>query len=54
MKRVQGTGDCGGKSHSCHGKNACNGHGFIMLDEEDCLRIENGRLTAKSEDGGAG
>ena len=54
INKCQGTGDCGGKGYSCHGKNACNSQGFIMLDEEDCLRIENGRLTAEPGDGGAG
>jgi len=47
INKCQGTGDCGGKGHSCSGQNACNGQGFIDLSEDDCLRIEGGRLTAE-------
>jgi hypothetical protein len=49
INKCQGTGDCGGKGHACAGKNACNGQGYIDLDEEDCLRIEGGRLTPEAE-----
>jgi uncharacterized membrane protein len=45
INKCQGTGDCGGKGHSCHGSNACKGQGFIELSQDDCLRIEGGRLT---------
>jgi hypothetical protein len=41
-------GDCGadGCRHSgCHGSNACKGQGFLRLEAETCLKIENGRLT---------
>ena len=47
INKCQGTGDCGGKGHSCAGKNACKGQGYIELSEENCLRIEGGRLTAE-------
>ena len=49
INKCKGTGDCGGKGHACAGKNACNGQGYIDLDEEDCLRIEGGRLTPEAE-----
>ena len=48
INKCKGTGDCGGKGHACAGKNACNGQGYIDLDEEDCLRIEGGRLTPEA------
>ena len=41
----KGSGDCGGKGHSCAGKNACNGQGYIDLEKDDCLRIIGGSLT---------
>ena len=49
INKCQGTGDCGGKGHSCQGQNACQGQGFIDLSEDDCLRIEGGRLTEEPE-----
>lgn len=45
INKCQGTGDCGGKGHACAGKNSCEGHGYLDLAEEDCLRISGGRLT---------
>lgn len=43
-----GKGDCGGKGHSCAGQNGCEGKGYVKLelDENTCLRIQGGRLTA--------
>ena len=49
INKCQGTGDCGGKGHSCAGQNACKGQGYIDLGEDDCLRIEGGRLTPEPE-----
>lgn len=49
INKCKGTGDCGGKSHSCGGQNACKGQGYISLSEDDCLRIESGRLTEEPE-----
>ena len=48
INKCKGTGDCGGKGHSCAGKNACNGQGYVELTEKDCLRIQGGSLTAAS------
>ena len=45
INKCQGTGDCGGKGHSCAGQNTCQGQGYLDLNEDDCLRIEGGRLT---------
>lgn len=45
VNKCQGTGDCGGKGRSCAGTNACKGQGYLELSEDDCLRIEGGRLT---------
>ena len=45
INKCQGTGDCGGKGHACAGQNACKAKGYIELSQEDCLRIEGGRLT---------
>ena len=50
VNKCQGVGDCGGKSHGCHGQNACKGLGFLSLSQDDCLRIEGGRLTESVED----
>ena len=49
INKCKGTGDCGGKGHSCHGANDCKGQGYLSLDKETCLKIENGRLTAEPE-----
>ena len=45
INKCKGTGDCGGKGQSCAGTNGCKSQGFIDLAENDCLRIEGGRLT---------
>ena len=45
INKCQGTGDCGGVGHSCHGNNTCQGQGYIDLNQDDCLRIQGGRLT---------
>lgn len=49
VNKCKGTGDCGGKGHSCAGQNACKGQGYIDMDNDDCLRIEGGRLTETPE-----
>ena len=49
INKCKGAGDCGGKGHSCHGMNECKGQAFISLSEDDCLRIEGGRLTEAAE-----
>jgi len=49
VNKCKGTGDCGGKAHSCAGQNACKGQAWISMDEDDCLRLEGGRLTAEPE-----
>jgi uncharacterized membrane protein len=49
INKCKGTGDCGGKGHSCHGQNACKAQGYIDISKEDCLRIEGGRLTEEPE-----
>lgn len=49
INKCQGTGDCGGKGHSCAGQNGCKGQGYLELDQDDCLRIEGGRLTEEPE-----
>lgn len=46
--KCKGTGDCGGKGHSCAGKNECKGQGFVNASsKEACLAMEGGRLTAE-------
>ena len=45
VNKCKGTGDCGGKGTSCAGTNGCKAQGFISMDEDDCLRLEGGRLT---------
>ena len=45
INKCQGTGDCGGKGHTCAGQNACKGQGYLELSQDDCLRIEGGRLS---------
>ena len=49
INKCKGTGDCGGKGHSCAGLNECAGQAFIKLEKEDCLRIEGGSLTPSAE-----
>jgi uncharacterized membrane protein len=50
VNKCKGSGDCGGKGHSCAGQNACKGQGYLDLNEDDCLRIEGGRLTEEPAD----
>ena len=45
INKCKGTGDCGGKGHSCHGENACNAQGYLDLEKDTCLKIQGGRLT---------
>ncbi len=49
INKCKGTGDCGGKGAGCAGTNGCSGQGFINLNQDDCLRIQGGRLTAEPE-----
>jgi uncharacterized membrane protein len=46
--KCKGTGECGGKGHSCAGKNECAGHGWTKMTEEECLKLEGGRLTPEA------
>jgi len=50
VNKCAGTGDCGGKGHSCAGQNACQGQGYLDMAEDDCLRIQGGRLTPEPEE----
>ena len=45
INKCKGVGACKGAGSACAGKNACAGHGFIKLEKETCLKIQNGRLT---------
>jgi len=46
VNACKGTGDCGGKGHSCAGKNACKGAGFKSVEsKEACLAMDGGSLT---------
>jgi uncharacterized membrane protein len=49
VNKCKGTGDCGGKGTSCAGTNACKGQGFLDMAEDDCMRIDGGRLTPEPE-----
>ena len=49
VNKCKGTGDCGGKGHTCAGTNACKGQAFIDMDKDDCVRLEGGRLTEAPE-----
>jgi uncharacterized membrane protein len=46
INKCKGTGACGGAGHSCAGENACKGQGFLDVEQDTCLKIEGGRLTA--------
>jgi hypothetical protein len=46
INKCKGTGACGGKGRSCAGTNACAGQGYLELEQETCLKIKDGRLTA--------
>lgn len=46
----KGTGDCGGKGHSCAGQNSCKGLGFkSVASAEACLAMKGGSLSPMSE-----
>ena len=45
VNKCKGTGDCGGKGHSCAGQNACKRQGYIDMDKDTCLRLDGGSLT---------
>ncbi len=45
VNKCKGVGDCGGKGHSCKGQNSCKRQGYIDMDKETCLRLEDGRIT---------
>ncbi len=49
VNKCKGTGDCGGKGHSCAGETSCKGQGYLRLDKEICLKIEGGRLTPEKK-----
>ena len=49
INKCKATGDCGGKGHSCAGQNQCGGQGYLSLERETCLKIQNGRLTEAPE-----
>lgn len=54
VNACKGLGDCGAagcRQSGCHGSNACKRKGFLRLEKETCLRIENGRLTKAPEKG---
>jgi uncharacterized membrane protein len=48
INACKGTGDCGGKNHSCAGANSCKGEAYIKMEKDLCLRIQNGSLTPKA------
>jgi uncharacterized membrane protein len=48
VNACKGTGDCGGKGNGCAGKNSCKGEGYVSLEKETCLKINNGSLTPKT------
>ncbi len=50
VNKCSGTGACGGKGHSCAGQNGCEGQGYLDIDDETCLKIKGGRLTAEPEE----
>ena len=50
INKCQGTGACGGKGHSCAGKNGCEGQAWLELSEDTCLKVKDGRLTAEVEE----
>lgn len=49
INKCKGTGACGGAGRSCQGSNACKAQGYLLLDQETCLKIEGGRLTEQAE-----
>ena len=49
VNKCKGTGDCGGKGHSCANQNGCKRLGSVEMDKETCLRLDGGRLTDKAK-----
>ena len=49
INKCKGMGDCGAKANSCAGENECAGKGWVELDKDTCLKIQNGRLTPDVE-----
>ncbi len=49
INKCKGMGDCGSKTNSCSGKNECAGKGWVELNKETCLKIQNGRLAPDVE-----
>jgi len=50
VNACKGQGDCGGKGHSCSGKNECKAQGFVYKPSaEECLAIKGGRLTPEAK-----
>jgi uncharacterized membrane protein len=50
VNKCKGTGDCGGKDHSCANQNACKRQGYVEMDRKTCLRLDGGRLTPEPEE----
>ena len=48
INKCKGTGSCGGKGHSCAGMNACKGQGYLDVEKDTCLKIQDGRLTPEA------
>jgi hypothetical protein len=36
VNACKGTSACGTAANACAGKNACKGHGFLMLTKAEC------------------
>jgi len=45
VNKCKGTGDCGGKGHSCANQNSCKRAGYIDMDKDTCLRLDGASLT---------
>ena len=45
VNKCKGTGDCGGKGHSCANQNSCKRAGYIDMDKDTCLRLDGGSVT---------
>ncbi len=48
VNKCKGTGDCGGKGHSCAGINTCKGQGWVTMDKSTCMKMNGGSLTPKT------
>ena len=56
INKCKGLGDCGREGcrfSGCHGSNTCRGQGFLRLEKDTCLKIENGALTRPAENSGS-